>query len=121
MTDYATFETIAELESPDPTLRRVALRFIASIDDAGYLQENIKLTCSYKIDTNNKLALHIPLQLSGWFEALKYVPPVETECPICRDGIIAEMLKQSSGVNDVNTVLTYDESGGRVYDGDKPL
>ena len=82
MDDYAEFEIITELESPDPTLRRVALRFIASIDSKGYFQEDIELTCSSKMDTNNKIALHITTYaLSPWFEALKYVPPVETDCP----------------------------------------
>ena len=81
MTDWADFEIIGEIEVYD-THRKVMLNCIASIDDEGYMEKTL-LSYPLNIDTYNKLAIHVSDRVvSPWFDGLRYVPPVETECPI---------------------------------------
>ena len=80
MADYADFEIIAELVSDDPKTRKILIRCIAEIDGVGYLQDDIGLVFSSKIDSDNKLAVHIMDNIvAPWFEMLTK-PPLEN-CP----------------------------------------
>ena len=82
LVDFADFEIIGE-SVMSGKVRKVSLRCIASINDEGYIQESIVLVYPLVIDTNDKLAIHITQYVvSPWFESLKEVPEVITECPI---------------------------------------
>ena len=82
--DFATFEIIAELESPSDRERRIALRCIAEIDGLAYLQDDIVLVYPGDIDTPDKLAVHIyQYVVAPWFADLTKEPePAPTECPV---------------------------------------